>query len=262
MKRYIKTILKKLGYEIYNTKCLPPGWDLVADINKIFQDLSQIKTVFDVGANKGQTALYFSQKLPKAHIFSFEPAQESFNKLLNQTANLERVSCFNHAFGEKKEVKKINIKNNPLLNTLVDYSDSPTKRHETIERQNVNVDTIDDFCSKNGVDSIDILKIDTEGYEMKILQGCSRYLSANKIKCIYCEVGWNKEDKGHSLFLDTYSYLFTQNFRLYALYDYFHRYYKPGLLDNDGSFGLWSCNALFINSDAIQQRIERKWWLL
>jgi len=251
--------LKNLGYEIYNTKTkyLPTGMDLVADINKIFPDLSQINTVFDVGANIGQTAVYFDQKLPNASILSFEPVKQSFDELQKNTANLKKITCFNHAFGDKNETRKITIKKRSGLNSLVDNANSHSDAvgEEIVADEMVDVKKIDSFASDKSIDTIDLLKIDTEGYEMQVIQGAMNYMKDNRVKLIFCELGWNENDKGHTFFPDIYFDLSNLNFKLYALYD-FHNNYR------NGSFGLIYCNGLFVNSKAIKHRIEPKWWLM
>ncbi|MEQ8385848.1 MAG: FkbM family methyltransferase [Coleofasciculus sp. A1-SPW-01] len=259
MKRQIREILKNLGYEIHNTKTkyLPPGMDLVADIKKIFPDLSQINTVFDVGANIGQTALYFSQKLPDANILSFEPVKETFHELQNNTSRLKQVNCFNHAFGDKDESKRIFMRKDSQIHSMIDNVTSPSDAisgmYDIVGEEIVNIKKIDSFCYEQNIDTIDLLKIDTEGYEMQVLQGASSYLGDNRVKLIYSEVGWDKDNKALTFFPDIYLYLSKQKFKLYGLYGLRHNY-------KDGSFGLFCCNALFVNSNAIKAHIEPKWW--
>jgi len=41
---------------------------------------------------------------------------------------------------------------------------------------NVSVDTLDNICKKKGIKKIDILKIDTQGFEAEVLKGASNML--------------------------------------------------------------------------------------
>ena len=54
------------------------------------------------------------------------------------------------------------------------------------ESFDVRTDTIDNFCEENGVNFIDILKIDTEGSEIEVLEGSKKML--NKTNIILIEV--------------------------------------------------------------------------
>ena len=45
---------------------------------------------------------------------------------------------------------------------------------ETIGTLNIDFITIDDFCYENRINQIDILKIDVQGSELKVLQGAKK----------------------------------------------------------------------------------------
>jgi hypothetical protein len=47
--------------------------------------------------------------------------------------------------------------------------------------------TIDEFCSENAISKIDILKIDTEGYDFNVLRGAQKMLSSNSVAFTYFE---------------------------------------------------------------------------
>ncbi|MBK8024283.1 MAG: FkbM family methyltransferase [Chloroflexi bacterium] len=53
----------------------------------------------------------------------------------------------------------------------------------------VKVDTLDDYCARNAVESIDYLKIDVEGYEMEVMLGAESLLSSGQIGLIHFEYG-------------------------------------------------------------------------
>ena len=48
----------------------------------------------------------------------------------------------------------------------------------------INTDTIDNFCKKNALDSIDILRVDVNGYELETLKGATKMLDEKKINFI------------------------------------------------------------------------------
>jgi FkbM family methyltransferase len=47
--------------------------------------------------------------------------------------------------------------------------------------------TLDRFCFERGVKQIDVLKIDTEGFDLEVLKGASSMLAQQAIKFIYFE---------------------------------------------------------------------------
>ena len=52
----------------------------------------------------------------------------------------------------------------------------------------VKTTTIDDYCSDNNIDKIDVLKIDVEGYEYNVLQGARKMLESHSIEMIIFEI--------------------------------------------------------------------------
>ncbi|MEQ8973690.1 MAG: hypothetical protein RIE73_25275 [Coleofasciculus sp. C1-SOL-03] len=67
IKLYLKQFIDRLGYKVYKKGHVPIGVDFDSDIVRFSRDL-QVKTIFDVGANIGQTALRFYKIFPHAKI--------------------------------------------------------------------------------------------------------------------------------------------------------------------------------------------------
>ena len=87
-RRNLNRILKPLvGYEISKVEF---GRDLWPDVKTILA-AREIKTVFDVGANEGQSAQAFLRHFPHARIFSFEPTPATFEKLKGLAATEPRL---------------------------------------------------------------------------------------------------------------------------------------------------------------------------
>ena len=58
-----------------------------------------IRTIIDVGANKGQFASIIQKVFPEANIYCFEPVGEAF-KELDKWARSRKVEAFNFALGD------------------------------------------------------------------------------------------------------------------------------------------------------------------
>ena len=70
-----KNYFREIGLQVYkslNPNHFRSGLDVALDVERLLGS-KNIKNIFDVGANIGQTALYFHQKFHQAQIFSFEP---------------------------------------------------------------------------------------------------------------------------------------------------------------------------------------------
>ena len=95
------------GYWIYRRKEIPVGCDLINDLKHKIR--LPLKTIFDVGANIGQTALRYNDYFKKAEIYSFEPVTETFHNLEKNVKCLNRIKCFKLALGDKEGSAEIKI---------------------------------------------------------------------------------------------------------------------------------------------------------
>ena len=57
------------------------------------------------------------------------------------------------------------------------------------DKVRIQLDTLDSYVHNTKINSIDLLKIDVEGHELKVLEGAKNSLSKNIIKCIQFEYG-------------------------------------------------------------------------
>lgn len=248
IRKSVETVLSKFGYQIYKAQ-YPGVLDpknikfLVDKAARLTKQEINIKTVFDVGANSGQTALMFSSLFPNAQIYSFEPIAETYQSLIKHTQNLPQVKAFQIAFGSKDESVKVYLKPNSEWNSLANNEMSDSGKWE-----DVRVTTIDGFLKKSNIHEIDILKTDTEGFDLEVLKGAEQFLSQNKVKFIISEVGFMPEDLQHSYFESIQTFLSSKGFRLLGftgLMDEWSHYFVHDRL------GLGYCNSIFFNTQAV-----------
>ena len=69
----------------------------------------------------------------------------------------------------------------------------PFKKIEDYEEINVQTQKLDNFCSLNSIEKIDLLKLDVDGTEHEILLGAENLLSNGKIGLIYTEISGFKK---------------------------------------------------------------------
>lgn len=147
---------------------------------ELFKDLaSKSETIVDAGANIGKFSILANKINPSAKIFAFEPEEDNFeilskNKELNKAQNITLVK---KGLDEKKGFVKLNApkeKQNKGGYSITNLSKS-------FER--IATDKLDNLFV-----NIDLIKIDTEGAEMRILQGAKKLLEDGKIKWIILEL--------------------------------------------------------------------------
>jgi FkbM family methyltransferase len=234
MKKILKKILKVIGYKISKTsKILLLDEDVFVAIKK---ELIGNKLVFfDIGANWGQTIKKMSSNYPDAKVHAFEPSKNCFESLKVNFKN-NTVSLHNLAVGSSSSQLEFNEYSWSALNSLLKRAYGTA---EILETYLVDVVTIDEFCKNNAVSHINLLKTDTEGYELNVLEGASEMMRRNKIQFVYVEIFFNENYVGQSSFGDIYNFLLENGFELVRFYDV--------LYTNDGVAS--KTDTLFINKD-------------
>lgn len=87
-----------------------------------------------------------------------------------------------------------------------------------VNRVVVEVSTVDDYCAVNGVDALDILKTDTQGWDLEVLRGAQRMISKNAIHLVFTEMNFVELYEGMVPFDAYYGYLREQGFALLSFY--------------------------------------------
>ena len=176
--------------------------------------------IFDVGAHKGEYLDFFLRLNKNFKIFSFEPQKKIFESLKVKYNNQNNVYLNNLGLGEKKEnlEMKINIKSSTSTFSKLNYSSNYLKFKSKIlgnkmfyKSEISPIQTIDNYMFENNLNKVDILKIDTMGFEYKVLSGAEKTLS--KIKLILIEF------RSHDLYIDydskqIHDFLIKNNFLL------------------------------------------------
>jgi FkbM family methyltransferase len=144
-------------------------------------------TIFDIGANIGQSAYLFTKWFPEARVFSFEPFPGSFNELKKNAHSLRSVTIENLGFGDVEKSMEIPLFNeqdpsNEQNSILVEATDA---QKTTVK---VQITTLDNYCRKQNIPVIDLLKTDTEGYELHVLRGADELFRRRAIRSVLVEV--------------------------------------------------------------------------
>lgn len=239
-------ILKKLftqttGYWLHKQNNLPVGADLFVDIaNKI--RYPSLDILFDVGANIGQTRNYFRFHIPAAKIYSFEPVKGTYQQLEKSASGDTNCVLENMALGDEAGEKTIRLfdADMTVLNSLRDdvMNSNANAKEETIQ-----IDTLDHYCDINNIKKIDLLKIDTEGFEINVLKGAEEMLQNGSISFVYCETGFQKTNQRNTYFPELTEHLSRHGYYFFGLYQMDYHDWKRG-----NGLG----NALYIHQSVFQ----------
>jgi len=199
------------------------GWH-VERIRDSFNDQKLLlgydaKVIFDGGAYNGDTAVKYRKLFPAAEIYCFEPSPNLFKELQATGAKLGKVHAVPLALMDK-----------PGQFNLFEYDLSGYNSMgrcalpfvKVTNECHVSSSTIDDFCTENKVEHVDILKLDIQGSELKALQGAERMLKERRISLIFTEVLFDPEYDQQAYYHEIASFLGKFDYRLFRLYDLGH----------------------------------------
>ncbi|MFN6378573.1 MAG: FkbM family methyltransferase [Flavobacteriales bacterium] len=226
LRRIVESLVGSVNHKLLNMEIMPLGIDLPRDIQKN-TPLESIQTLFDIGANVGQTASQFRRQFKMATVYSFEPISRTFKQLI---ANVEKdgaIKPFNIGFSDKSGVFKVFLQKDSGLNSINEKINTPQETGQHSEE--INISTVDEFCAAHNIHKIDILKTDTEGLDLKVLQGAEKLISQGKITYILVEVGFNDDNVRNTPFEEVRKHLFQRGYRLRGIYDQSDYWNKKGM---------------------------------
>lgn len=155
------------------------GEDFEPESVRLFDSLVQPEdTVLDVGANIGCTSLYFGSRAQRVH--AFEPSARTFAFLRRnvERSGLDRIHL--HPLGLGDENRQLTLTVAPADRSGGFVSDRVRPSGSGHEQEPVSIRRLDDVMVEKGIDSADLLKIDVEGFEGRVLRGAVRTLREHR----------------------------------------------------------------------------------
>lgn len=150
---------------------------------------AQRPTLLDVGAYKGSYANRIRALAPAAQVYAFEPHPVTFEHL-RRAAVRSGYEAFNVAVGAERGQRKLyDCKQSPGTTHASLYREAIERtHHQQSAAWDVQVTTLDTFIETHGLETIHLLKIDTEGNELNVLRGCQRARQRGTIDVIQFEM--------------------------------------------------------------------------
>ena len=220
IKRSIKKIIQRI-FNFFGLKISLIDHRQVSETNrrKWLKDL-HIRTVIDVGANKGNAALEFVDIFPNAKIYAFEPLPDCFAKMQAKLESLKNIKLFNIALSDQGGSINMNRSSYPASSSLLKMADLHKRLFPiTAGERSVTVqtDNLDNIMSQEIFEGPALMKIDVQGFEHKVLAGAKKALE--KVNVIIIETSFVELYIGQPLFGDIYKILTEQGFEYKGNWD-------------------------------------------
>ena len=152
---------------------------------------SSLGVAVDVGAHKGGYTEALLQA-SEATVYAIEPSPIAYGTLVSRFKGSPRVRCFQVALSRM-----------PGIATLHDYASGTGSEHASLDASafqilhhsptvgmTVSVTTLDALVETEGLDRIDLLKIDVEGLEPEVLEGSRRTIE--HLRPSYIQIEFNQ----------------------------------------------------------------------
>lgn len=211
-----RTFERVTGFRIIWTR--PWGLEIAADFRQSLPTFP-VRTVFDVGANVGQSAADFALHWPDAEIHSFEPATDLFEALVKNVGKIPTITPHQIAFDAKPREDLAFV-----VDGVLSHLQRPGEELGGKSVERIAVQSLDQFCSVQNIDSIDFLKIDTEGKDLDVLKGARTLLEDQKIGVVQVEAGLNPTNTTHVPFEKIKAFMEAQGYYLFGIYDQVHEW--------------------------------------
>ena len=237
IKKIIQSIFHRLGYQVNKLNSLPVQYvekendfTMSCAIHRLLQRNIEIRTVIDVGASDGRWSELCMRFYPEAFYYLIEaqaPHREALTAFKKQNAKADFVIA---AAGNK--VGTVYFDNSGLFGGLA--SDAPFEGDCIV----VPVTTIDEEAHKHRLQAPFLIKLDTHGYEVPILEGARQTLK--EANAVIIETYNFQIAKDSLRFWEMCSYMENLGFLPIDMADFMHR-------KKDGAF--WQMDTFFIRKD-------------
>lgn len=239
---FFKYLLKHgMVYKFYN-KLIPfVSKSKYQIVKQLVKEKDKI-IILDVGAHKGETIEDVKAIFKKnIEIYSFEPTRSLYLALQEKYRNDNNIHIYNLALGKdnsnkilyKSDFSPTNSLNKPNISEYKKYGFAVADKLQNQQEEEISVMKLYDWIEENRIESIDILKIDTQGYELNVLKGLENKIDI--VSLIITELQFRDFYFNSDKFYMIFEYLYSKGFILYDFID-FNKRTSGELVECDGIF--------------------------
>jgi FkbM family methyltransferase len=154
------------------------------------------KVIFEVGAHAGDPDLIDYCRRTGAKLYMFEPLPARYQELCEKTKDAPSIQVFPLAVSDYNGRARFNIANFDDCSSLLAFDEKvnetwvfkwhPIDRFEMVEQIEVAVTRLDTFMEQQGIDQVDLIEIDTQGQDLRVVQSLGDKI--HQVKKIQLEV--------------------------------------------------------------------------
>ena len=217
IRRKLRSLLWRFGYDVRYMPLLrfsSLGIDQFEDAKR--HTRAERPVIFDVGANVGQSITRARTHWPDSVIHAFEPSEATFATLKKNTLGMPNLHLNQCALGGARGESTFLVYSDSLHSSLLAPGEAPVLS-AVVGRQSVTVRTVDEYCAEHDIRCIDLLKIDTQGYDLEVLRGAQLTLRSTAV--VFIELTLSDAYAGQAPYYEVLRFLHEMGFALGGIYD-------------------------------------------
>lgn len=195
--------------------------DLEQDIRLLIPENAPL--LIDVGANTGQTIHMFKRLFDQPVIHAFEPNCSLVETRLTASFGQDDNVTLNAAgLGAEEGVLTLHQFEKDQMSSFLPMergTRNPYADESLVASVEVPVWTLDQYVKKHGLEKIDLLKIDTQGYDLQVLLGADEQLTAGNVGLVMLEINFIPLYVGQPAFSELDAFLRKRGYALVDLYE-------------------------------------------
>jgi FkbM family methyltransferase len=162
------------------------------ELNLMRRFLQPGQTIIDVGANIGYSARFFAQAIARTgKVYAFEPNPLIYPLLKENLVDFKQIHVYNLGLSSKAGELPLFLAGNNY--SVACFSEKYPATHlahregETMRTVQAKVVVGDEFLKQKGIDRVEVIKIDVEGWELNVLSGLAQTISTSRDLTLFCE---------------------------------------------------------------------------
>lgn len=220
MKKALKDLLVSLGWRISRApRGTVVGQDLWHDLGLL---LGPSPLCFDVGANHGDVSDELLRLRPAAMIHAFEPGAACQEKLKTRFGSEARVTLVPSGLGDQAGESEFRNYANDQLSSFLSLQtgeNNPFRAEPEMAKGRAVITTIDHYCTEHGISSIDFLKVDTQGFDLRVLKGGEKLFGTGGVRYVLIELNFISLYQGQAWGYEIMAWLHQHGLQLVDFYE-------------------------------------------
>lgn len=263
MRTWVRTFIHHLQKRIPRRRnpANPFDEELWTDLKRLLSHENAPLCV-DVGAAYGGFSARFLHEFPTGRVIAFEPSTTLHAKLQARFMSDSRVTIEKLALGDREARMTLSVFSHPNLNSLLPLSEAdcnPFRGEVVLGMEEVQLATLDTLCCNRNIERIHLLKVDTQGFDLHVLEGSADLLEKRRVAFLLVEVNFATIYSGQATPGSLVDFLCSRGYFPFQFYNVRRVPYVPGQgaksrawfaqkrlpYPNTGRFPIAWCDVLF-----------------